>query len=307
MRKLFFIFLITLISVCHAEKMTVILDWFPNPDHAPLIVAQQQGFFQRQGLSVDLVPPADPSDPAKLVAAGKADLAIGYQPRFLEQVDQGLPLVAVGTLINQPLNALVVLGDSAVHSVADLKHTKIGYSGSGMNSTMLKIMLEQHGLSLQDVEIVQIHYNLTQALLSGKVDAVTGMMRNFEMSQLEAAGHPGRAFYPENNGMPTYSELIFIARQKSNAERIKRFFIALTEAVTYLREHPEETWQAYARAYPESNDEVNHRAWRATVLLFARNPGTLAQPQFMQFARFMQINGLIKSVPSPSTYFLAKD
>jgi putative hydroxymethylpyrimidine transport system substrate-binding protein len=307
MKKLFFIILLTIASVCQAENLTVILDWFPNPDHAPLLVAQQQGFFQRQGLSVNLIAPADPSDPAKLVAAGKADLAIGYQPRFLEQVDQGLPLVAVGTLINQPLNALVVLDDSPVHSIADLKHTKIGYSGSGMNSTMLKIMLERHGLSLHDVEIVQIHYNLTQALLSGKVDAVTGMMRNFEMTQLEVSGHPGRAFFPEQNGMPAYSELIFIANKNNHPERIQRFFTALKQAVAYLRAHPEESWQTFALAHPESNDMVNHRAWRATVPLFARNPGALDQQEFMQFARFMQNNGLIKTVQPSSTYFLAKD
>src|SRR5580700_9623745 len=91
----------------HMQRLTVILDWFPNPDHAPLIVAKQQGFFKEQGLDVELIGPADPKDPPKLVAANKADIGITYQPEFLQQVDQGLPLVQIGNLIDRPMNCLV--------------------------------------------------------------------------------------------------------------------------------------------------------------------------------------------------------
>src|SRR5688500_433636 len=86
------------------KKLTDALDWYPNPDHAPLIVAQQQGYFKEQGLDVKLLAPADPNDPPKWAAAKKADIAITYQPQFIEQVDQGLPLIRIGTLIDRPLN-----------------------------------------------------------------------------------------------------------------------------------------------------------------------------------------------------------
>jgi putative hydroxymethylpyrimidine transport system substrate-binding protein len=291
-----------------AEKLIVLLDWFTNPDHAPLFVAQSQGFFQQEGLDVELIGPADPSDPPKLVAAGKADIAIGYQPQLLEQIDQGLPLIEIGTLIDKPLNSLVVLKDSPIHSVADLKNKKIGFSGSGMNSAMLKIMLEKQHLTLQDVEIINTHYDLTQALLSGKVDAVTGIMRNFEMIQLELANHTPRAFYPENNGMPTYSELIFIAKKSNTVDaRFSHFLTAVKLANQYLQKHPEECWQAFAKAHPESDDELNHRAWLATLPYFARDPALIDDKKFMRFARFMQSNGLINTVQPTSTYIAAKE
>jgi putative hydroxymethylpyrimidine transport system substrate-binding protein len=291
-----------------AEKLIVLLDWFTNPDHAPLLVAQTQGFFQQEGLDVELIGPADPSDPPKLVAAGKANIAIGYQPQLLEQIEQGLPLIEIGTLIDKPLNSLVVLKDSPIHSIADLKNKKIGFSGSGMNSAMLKIMLEKHHLTLQDVEIINTHYDLTQALLSGKVDAVTGIMRNFEMIQLELANHTPRAFYPENNGMPTYSELIFIAKKSNDTDvRFIHFLKAVRLANQYLQKHPEECWQAFAKAHPESDDELNHKAWLATLPYFARDPAWVDGKKFMRFAKFMQSNGLINTVLPISTYIAAKE
>jgi putative hydroxymethylpyrimidine transport system substrate-binding protein len=305
MKKVLLLLLLLSASVAHAaDKITLVLDWFPNPDHAPLFVAEQQGFFKQQNLIVELLPPADPSDPAKLVAAGKADMAIGYEPQLLEQIDQGLPLQEVGKLINKPLATLAVLQSSPISSLSDLKHRRIGYASNGTNSVMLKVMLEKQGSTINDVELVQIHYNLTQALLSGKVDAVTGMNRNFEMAQLQMTGHPGRAFYPEENGIPSYSELIFIANsQHLNKNVIERFLKAVKQGAVYLQAHPNESWEAFAKAHPEANDKLNRHAWFATLPLFDRDPAMLDTQQFMRFAQFMQKNGLIKTVKPFSTYF----
>ena len=109
------------INFAHAknEKITIGLDWFINPDHAPLIIAEKRGYFKEMGLEVEMIEPADPNDPPKLVAAGKLDLAISYQPQLHIQIDQGLPVVRVGTLVSVPLNALVVLKDGPIKSIAD--------------------------------------------------------------------------------------------------------------------------------------------------------------------------------------------
>lgn len=290
-------------SAYSAEKLVVLLDWFANPDHAPLIVAKQQGYFAAQGLDVELIGPADPSDPPKLVAAGKADIAISYQPQLIIQIDQGLPLIQIGTLINKPLNCLVTLKSSPIKTLADLKGKNIGCSNSGMNNAMLKVMLAKYLPKNANVRTTNIHYNLTQALLSGKVDAVTGMMRNFEVPQLELAGSPARVFYPENHGMPTYSELIFIAKKDhENDPRFLKFLTAVKQGTVYLKKHPEESWQIFAKLYPESNDDLNHRAWFTTIAYFADNPTDFDSKKFMLFAEFMQQNHLIKQVQPLKNY-----
>ncbi|MFN7097873.1 MAG: ABC transporter substrate-binding protein, partial [Gammaproteobacteria bacterium] len=130
-------------STCFAidQPLTVLLDWYPNPDHAPLFVAQEHGFFKQHGLDVKLVSPTDPGDPLKLVAAGKADIAITYQPTLLMAVDEGIPVIRIGTLIATPLNAVAVLKSSDIHTVADLNGKKIGYSTDGTNHVMLNTLL----------------------------------------------------------------------------------------------------------------------------------------------------------------------
>src|SRR5690606_30526718 len=114
-----------------ADKLTLMLDWFVNPDHAPIVLAEEKGFFADAGLEVEVVSPANPSDPPKLVAAGKVDLAVGYQPQLHLQVHEGLPLVRVGTLVGTPLNCLMVMSDGPIETIADLEGRRIGFSVAG--------------------------------------------------------------------------------------------------------------------------------------------------------------------------------
>ncbi|MEM1360907.1 MAG: ABC transporter substrate-binding protein, partial [Pseudomonadota bacterium] len=194
-----------------ADKMTIILDWFINPDHGPILVAQEKGYFADAGLEVEIIPPADPSDPPKMVAAGRADLAVSYQPQLHLQVAEGLPLVRVGTLVATPLSCLLVLADGPIKDISDLKGGKIGYSVAGVEEAVLGAILRAHGLSLDDIELVNVNWSLSPSLLSGQVDAVIGAYRNFELNQMEIDGVPGRCFYVEEEGLPTYDELIYVA------------------------------------------------------------------------------------------------
>jgi putative hydroxymethylpyrimidine transport system substrate-binding protein len=268
------------------QKITVILDWFVNPDHAPLFVAQQQGYYRDENLDVEFITPADPADPPKLVAAGKADIAIDYQPHYLLEVAQGLPLTQVGTLVNQPLSTLTVLADSPVRTIKDLKGKTIGISlGSGFEEAMLKVMLEHDGLTLQDVQLIHVGYSLTQSLLLKKVDAVGSMLRNVELIQIQLEGHPGRSFYPEQNGFPSYAEFIFVAKNTSvNDPRVAAFLRAVQKSVIYLKQHPEESWQLFAKQHPELNNEMNKKSWFATVPYFDNEPAKLDETQCVNLA-----------------------
>jgi putative hydroxymethylpyrimidine transport system substrate-binding protein len=285
-----------------SKKLTVLLDWFANPNHAPLFVAEQQGYFKAQGLNVELIGPADPSDPPKLVAAGKADIAITYQPDFMEQVDRGLPLIRIGTLIDRPLACLVVLQSSSIKTISDLEDKQIGYSGDN-SSVILKVMLEKNHLTEKDVHLINVRYDLTQALLSKKVDAVTGMMRNVELLQLKLLRAPGRAFYPEDNGVPSYSELIFVVNKSHvNDPRYKAFLIALKQGVDYLKIHPETAWMDFTKTHPAADDEFNKLSWISTVPYFANDPAKFDKTSWLKFANFLAQNGLV-SKPQPITLY----
>lgn len=280
-----------------ADKLTVLLDWFVNPDHGPLVIAQEMGYFAEQDLQVELIAPADPNDPPRLVAAGEADLAVSYQPQLHLQVAEGLPLRRIGALVATPLNSVVVLADGPVQTIADLAGRRIGYSVGGFEDALLRQMLGQHGVSLDQVELVNVNFALSQALLAGQVDAVIGAFRNFELNQLDIEGRPGRAFYPEEEGVPGYDELIFIAREDRTGDaRLSRFLAAVERAVQFMLNHPEDAWQAFARAYPDLDDELNRRAWRDTLPRFAQSPAALDPGRYDRFAAFLVEQGLLPEV-----------
>jgi len=285
-----------------AEKLTVLLDWFVNPDHAPLFIAQERGFFADRDLEVELLAPADPNDPPKLVAAGKADVAISYQPQLHLQVAAGLPLTRIGTLVATPLNTLVVLKDGPVQTLADLKGKKVGFSVGGFEDALLGAMLEQAGLSLDDVELINVNFSLSPSLISGQVDAVIGAYRNFELNQMDIVGHPGRAFYLEEHGVPPYDELIVVANAaKLDDPRLPRFLDALEAGVQALVNHPDESWDLFIRGRKELDDELNRRAWRDTLPRFALRPAALDRGRYARFAAFLEERGLIeKALPVES-------
>lgn len=282
------------------DKITLVLDWFVNPDHAPIIIAEKKGYFKEQELSVDIQEPADPSMPPKLVAAGKADMAVTYQPQLHMQIDEGLPLTRVSTLVATPLNTLVTLKSSNITSVAELKGKKIGFSVGGFEDVLLRVMLKTHGLTFDDVELVNVNWSLSPSLITGKVDAVIGSYRNFELNQLDIENHPGYAFYVEEEGVPSYEELIIVVNNKDrDNDKYRRFNIAMKQAVQYLVNHPDEAWTMFKDYKPaELDDELNRRAWKDTLPRFALRPGAVNHRGYESFANFMHEQGLIKQVPT---------
>lgn len=285
-----------------AEKLTLVLDWYINPDHAPIMVAEQIGAFKAEGLEVKIVPPSDPALPPRLVAAGQADLAVTYQPQLHFFADQGLPLMRVGTLINSPLNTVMTL-DHNIKSPADLKGKKIGYSVSGIEQATLATMVEHEHLKPQEMKLINVNFQLTSALLAGQVDAVIGGYRNIEALELKLQGKTPVVFNVEDYGVPAYDELIFVAnRNAAHDPKIKKFFVALKKGNEYLQAHPQETWQVFAKTHPELNTELNKQAWQASLPLFAADPAKLDRARYQAYEQFLFDNKLIKKITPVDDY-----
>lgn len=287
-----------------ATKMTVLLDWFVNPDHAPLFVALEKGYFKDQGLDVEFIAPANPNDPPKLVAAGKADIAVSYQPQHHMNVDQGLPLVRIATLVATPLNSLVVLENSDIKGIADLKGKTVGYSVGGFETVLLKVMLEKEGLSLEDVELINVNFSLSPSLFTGKADAVVGAFRNFELNQMDIEKRPGRPFFVEELGVPAYDELILVAhKNRVGDENMRKFVNAVEAGSQFLVNHPEESWKLFvSKERKDLDDELNRLAWRDTLPRFALRPGALDENRYRQFAKFLKEQKVIEKSVKLSEY-----
>jgi putative hydroxymethylpyrimidine transport system substrate-binding protein len=212
-------------------------------------------------------------------------------------------LQRVGAAIATPLNTLIVLESSPIKSIAELKGKTIGYSIAGYEQALLGSLLATANLKLEDVKLVNVNFALTQALVGGQVDAVIGGYRNFELTEMRLAGHPGRAFYPEDYGFPPYDELIYVTTpDKAKDPRTRRFLDATEQASLYILNHPADAWALFIKAYPKLDDDLNRQAWIDTVPRLTASPAAVDPARYTRFAEFMKAKGLIDKVEPVERY-----
>ncbi|MBI4081042.1 MAG: ABC transporter substrate-binding protein [Candidatus Lambdaproteobacteria bacterium] len=286
-------------------RQKLILDWFPNADHVPLYVAREAGLFAKHGLEIEIVAPADPNDPLKLVAAGQAAFGINYQPNVIMARAEGLPIRSVGVLVEHPLSSLAFLKKSGIKTPKDLKGKKIGYSVQALELALLKGLAESAGLKESDYTTVNVNFNLTSALLSGQVDAVMGAYWVYELPELELEKQPGDYFALNQHGVPDYYELIVITNDdflQKRPEAVRQFVAALDEAIAFCRAKPAEALAMYFKANPQVRKELDERAFKLVLPLFATTQQQ-KEETWAGFVKFAQGKGLIKEqVPTERLY-----
>lgn len=274
------------------RQVTVVLDWFLNADHASLLAAQYSGAFIRHGLDVRLIAPADPGSPARLVAAGQADMAVSYQTQLGMLADQSIPLMRVGTLIDTPLNVLIA--SDTIHTIADLKGRTVGISMPGVDDAALDAMLHSAGLGLADVHQVNVNFQLEQAIISHAVDAVIGAVRTYELIDLQQKGVRVSAFFPEEHGVPMSDELVLlVGRDHVREAWIRAFMDALAEGTNTLINHPDTILAQAIHDHPELDTPLNHAAWQATLSRLCKQPALLNIPRYRAFAAFLHAHGMM--------------
>jgi len=296
-------------ALAGSESVSVLLDWFVNPNHAPLIIAEQIGAFARRGLAVTLVQPADPTMPPRLIAAGHADMAVSYQATLYREVLGGLPLARIGALEDRSLSALCAIKGRGVEKLSDLKGKRIGYNEVGGDVVLACIdkMFRTAGFSIGDVNLVNVGTALTTSLLTARVDAVT-ILKNFEAFEIEDKGQTPLMFDFEAYGVPKSDALIYIVqKERAREPRFERLLDAVKEGTAYIRQHPAEAWGLFLKAYPDLDNDLNHRAWTYTTPYFPADPAALDAEKYTSFARFLTERKVLTSAPDIATYAVDLD
>jgi putative hydroxymethylpyrimidine transport system substrate-binding protein len=282
------------------ERVDLMLDFFPNADHAGIYAAQAGGHFADQGLDVRIRTPSDPSVPLKLLAAGKADLAVSYEPEVLRARDKGLPLVAVAALVRVPLTAIVSLPRAGIRAPEDLAGKTVGTAGIDYQSAYLR------AIAPSDVTERNVGFDLVPALVSGKVDAVLGAYWNYEAIQLRQKGRSPRVIRMEKAGVPTYDELVIVAREsdvRDDPERIRKFLRALAAGTDDLASEPGD---ALLAANPDLDPKLQTAAIKATLPYFRPRPGRpygyMDPHEWAAFVDFLHGHGLLKISEPKGTF-----
>jgi len=281
------------------HNLQVMLDWYVNPYHAALIVARERGLFDQQGLNVTISAPADPSVPPKLVAAGRADLALMSQPTLHRLVDRGLPLVRVGTLVPLPLSGMLARADRNIATLSDLKGKTIGYAVEDKARVILDGLLDQQDFDIDDVTLQRVDFALSQALANGDVDAIVGTLRPLDRQLSAQQGIATREFVTDNGVLPLYDALILVANSESFAKQrqeIGHFLDALERATAWLVKHPQAAWELISTAEPALDTPENRAAWPGVLRLMALRPSLLQPQRYARFEAYLQARGLIEQI-----------
>jgi putative hydroxymethylpyrimidine transport system substrate-binding protein len=291
-------------AAAEPEPFDLALDFYVNPDHAGIYTAIANGYFQRAGLDVRPRVPSDPSAPIREVAAGRADLAISYQPEVMLAHEQDLDVIAVAALVDEPLTSLVSLPAGGIAAAADLRGKTVATAGIPYQTDYLETILEGAGLSLGDVEEVNVGLNLLPALLGGQAQAVLGAFKNIEGVDLTQRGANPSIVPVDQLGVPSYDELVLVAnrsRVEDDPEELRLFIAALAHGTRDAVGNP----QAATQNILENGDALDPKLTRAEVdatlpLLAAssgRPFGEMDAEKWELFASWMADNDLISEVP----------
>ncbi len=282
------------------EPLSLTLDFYPNPDHAGIYMAQKLGYFREAGLDVSIQTPSDPAAPIKLVAAGQTDLAISYEPEVMLAHEQGLDVVAVGALVDRPLTSLIWLKKSGIKGVAGLRGKTIATAGIPYQDAYLKTILARAKLTPSDVKSVNVGYGLLPALVGGSAQAMLGGFSNVEGVDLRLRGKDPVVTPVDKLGVPTYDELVLVARHKQleeDPQAIRLFLGALARGTAAAIKNPEATTKALLEANPDLDPKLTRAEVAATLPLLSRR-GTMNPAEWKAFIAWMRKEKLISGNPT---------
>ena len=290
------------------EKVTLLLDWFPNVDHAPLYVAQQKEIFGKHGLEVELLWGGDPNAPLKLVAAGKAPFAVSYQQSvtIARASEEVLPVKSIGLLVEHPLNTISFLKKTGIKTPADFKGKKIGYTVAPLDVLLFNAIAAKAGLAEDDYDLINVSTNISASLLSGQIDAVIGPFRNYEINELKLEGAEADYFALEKYGIPDYYELVIVTNDaflKEHPDTTKKLMMAIREAIQFTKENPDDALQLFFTANPDARKDLEELAFRDTLDVFATTQVQSAE-KWAAFAEFAYEKGLISKTVEAEDCFI---
>jgi putative hydroxymethylpyrimidine transport system substrate-binding protein len=293
-----------------SKRVELMLDYFPNADHAGIYAAQAGGDFKQAGLDVEIRQPPDPAAPIKQVAAGRVDLAISYEPEVLRARDQGLPVVSVAALVQKPLTSIISLPKAKISKPADLEGKTVGTAGIDYQDAYLRAILSEAGVPQDSVKVRNVGFGFSAALLTGKVDAALGAFWNYEGQELKLRGKRPRIIRIEDAGVPTYNELVLVANEtalESEADKVRAFIGAISRGTRDLQRNPDSAIDGLLEANPDLDPKLQRASVDVTLPLFfppeGKPFGWQDPAQWDEFSAWMKDNQLLDNPPDPGSSY----
>ena len=192
----------------------LVLDFTPNAVHSGIYTALAEGLYRDAGIDLTVKQPGESTDAPKLLAAGRADLAILDIHDLGIARERGLDLVGVAPIVQRPLAAVLARTGGPVRRPRDLAGHTVGVTGLPSDEAVVDSEVRGDGGNPAAVEKVTIGFNAVASLAAGRVDATTGFW-NAEGVALRRQGVPIRVFKVDRYGAPPYPELVLATARKT--------------------------------------------------------------------------------------------
>lgn len=303
MKKLIILLTLTIsIIACSTDKeintVSLALDWYPNSNHTGIFYAKDKGYFSDKNLEVEVYTPSDPTTILQTVAAGRDQFGISYQPDLLLARNEGVPVVAVSSIVRTPLNSIMTLKKSGISDPAKLKGKTIGYPGIPLNVGILQSILEGQGLTMNDINLVDVGFDLVPALMSSRVDAIIGAFWSHESILIELEGEEVNILKFQDWGIPAYHELVLVTSEeylKNNKDVVNDFVKAFEKGFASSIKENEESMESLISAFPEVNIELERQGIKLLTPLWNESLNSKDMNSWNKFGEWMKEKGLISS------------
>ena len=251
------------------KELDVVLDWYPNALHAFMYVAIEKGYYEEEGLKVNIQFPSNSNDAISLVAAGQADIGLYYQQDVIQaRTKQNVPVKSIGAVVQGPLNIVLSLEEKNITTAEDLVGKTIGYAGTELSEALIRSIMNDVGADYSDVTMIDVGFDLMSSMTTGNVDATIGCLVNHEVPQMEEEGFSVNWFDLDEYGVPTYYEGVFLANDdaiQNDSETLKAFLRASAKGFADMKANPEEALQILLANQNEENFPLSETVERKSV------------------------------------------
>lgn len=251
------------------KELDVVLDWYPNALHAFMYVAIEKGYYEEEGLKVNIQFPSNSNDAISLVAAGQADIGLYYQQDVIQaRTKQNVPVKSIGAVVQGPLNIVLSLKEKNITTAEDLVGKTIGYAGTELSEALIRSIMNDVGADYSDVTMIDVGFDLMSSMTTGNVDATIGCLVNHEVPQMEEEGFSVNWFDLDEYGVPTYYEGVFLANDEAiqnDSETLKAFLRASAKGFADMKANPEEALQILLANQNEENFPLSETVERKSM------------------------------------------
>lgn len=253
---------------------TLMLNWYVNPYHAPILVAQAMGFYKDAGLQLAILQPTDPSDVTKIVGNNSVDIGLKAMIHTIAGRARGYPITSIGTLLDEPPTGLISLKRAGINSFDDIRGKRLGYIGE-FGKQIIDNLAKHANIEQSAYETVRVGMYMVDAISSGRIDAGIGFS-NFHQVELESETGPTammRIDQLAGLGCCCFCSIQIIAHEqtlKNKPEVLQAFLAATHRGASYVTQYPEAACDIMFENHPRLKSETQHKIFMYTLPFFSR-------------------------------------